>query len=410
VLSVQVAVRKLLNDLRLVIIEQEGGHLELMGKRGQNEGSIFQRGDGRWCAQLNLGWENGKRRRKCVYGATAQEVQDALLKARADMAAGLPVAVGRQSVAQFLDLWLEDSVKPSVRPLTHEQYRQHVKLYLAPLLGHCRLSKLAPQHIRAFIKRKLEDGLSPRTVQLSIVILRKALSQAVKDGLIGRNVAKLVDGPRVERFEGKMFSPDQARAFLDAARGERLEALYTVALSLGLRMSEALGLCWQDIDFERRTLIVNRILERIGRGQGSTLQLVAPKTSRSRRTVNLPDAAVRALKVHKVRQLEERLAAGSRWQDRGLVFPSRMGTPYEPHGLHDDFKRILAKAKLPDIRFHDLRHSAASLMLAQGIPLRSIQDILGHSSITLTANLYAHVGEKLRREAADAMDTVLAGR
>ena len=379
-------------------------------KRNAGEGSIFQRADGRWCAQLDLGWESGKRRRSYIYGATAAEVQDALLKVRSDQAAGLPIAVERQSVAQFLDRWLEDSVKPSVRPLTHEQYHQHVKLYLAPLLGHHRLSKLAPAHVRAFIKQKLQDGLSPRTVQLSIVILRKAVSQAVKDGLIGRNVAKLVDGPRVERFEGKMLSPEQARAFLDAAKGERLEALYTVALSLGLRMGEALGLRWQDIDFERRMLTVNRILERIGRGQGSTLQLVEPKTSRSRRTVNLPDAAVRALRAHKVRQLEERLAAGSRWQDRALVFPSRVGTPYEPHGLHDDFKRVLAKATLPDIRFHDLRHSAASLMLAQGIPLRSIQDILGHSSITLTANLYAHVGEQLRREAADAMDAILAGR
>jgi integrase len=392
---------------------EKGEAFQLMSKRGQNEGSIFERSDGRWCAVLNLGWEGGKRRRKYIYGATAQEAQGELLKARADYAQGLPVAVERQSVAQFLGLWLEDSVKPSVRPLTHEQYRQHVKLYLTPLLGRHALSKLAPAHVRGFINQKLEDGLSPRTVQLSLVILRKALSQACKDGLVARNVAKLVDGPRVERFEGKMLSPEQARAFLDAAKGERLEALYTVALSLGLRMGEALGLRWQDIDFERRTLTVNRILERIGRGQGSTLQLVEPKTSRSRRTVNLPDAAVRALRAHKVRQLEERLAAGSRWQDRtdfALVFTSGIGTPYEPHGLHDDFKRILIKAKLPDIRFHDLRHSAASLMLAQGIPLRSIQDILGHSSITLTANLYAHVGEQLRREAADAMDAVLASR
>jgi integrase len=126
--------------------------------------------------------------------------------------------------------------------------------------------------------------------------------------------------------------------------------------------------------------------------------------------VNPPDAAVGALKAHKVRQLEERLAAGSRWQERAPVFPSRVGTPYEPDGLHDDFKRILTKAELPDIRFHDLRYSAASLMLAQGIPLRSIQDILGHSSITLTANLYAQVGEQLRREAADAMGAMLVGR
>jgi integrase len=378
-------------------------------KRNAGEGSIFERSDGRWCGQLDLGWEGGKRRRKYVYGATAQEVQNELLKARSDRAAGLPVVLDRQTVAQFLQDWLENSVKPSVRPLTHEQYRQHVKLYLEPLLGHYRLPKLTPQHVRAFLSQKLADGLSPRTVQLSLVILRKALGQALKDGLLGRNVAKLVDGPRVSHFESQTLSPEQARAFLDAAKGERFEALYAAALAVGLRMGEALGLRWQDVDLDRRTLTVNRILERIGRGQGSTLQLVEPKTSRSRRTVNLPEAVVKALKAHKVRQLEERLVAGSRWRDSGLVFPSRIGTPYEPHDLHD-FKRLLViKAGLPDMRFHDLRHSAASLMLAQGIPLRSIQDILGHSSIALTANLYAHVGEQLRREAADAMDAVFAG-
>lgn len=378
-------------------------------KRNAGEGSIFERADGRWCGQLDLGWQNGRRLTKYLYGVTAAEVQDALLKARADHAAGLPVMVERQTVSQFLAGWLEDAVKPSVRPLTHEQYRQHVKLYLGPLLGDYRLSKLAPQHVRAFINQKLTDGLSPRTVQLSLVILRRALGQAVKDGLLPRNVAKLVDGPRVAHFEGKTLSPEQARAFLDAAKGERLEALYTAALSVGLRMGEALGLRWQDIDLDRRTLTVNRILERIGRGNGSALQLVEPKTPRSRRTVNLPDAAARALKAHKVRQLGERLAAGARWHDQGLVFPSTIGTPLEPHRLHVDFKRVLGKAGLPDIRFHDLRHSAASLMLAQGIPLRSIQDILGHSSIGLTANLYAHVGEQLRREAAEAMDAIFAG-
>jgi len=379
-------------------------------KRNAGEGSIFQRSDGRWCAQLDLGWEGGKRRRKYVYGATAAEVQEQLLKARADIAAGLPIVVERQTVAQYLADWLENSVKPSVRPLTHEQYCQHVKLYLAPLLGHHRLAKLAPQHVRAFLKRKLEDGLSPRTVQLSLVILRRALGQAVKDGLIGRNVGKLVDGPRVSRFESQTLSPEQARAFLETAAGERLEALYSVALAVGLRSGEALGLRWLDLDFDRRRLSINRILERISRGNGSRLQLVEPKTSRSRRTVNLPDFATRALKAHRVRQLQERLAAGTRWQEHGLVFPTAIGTPLEHRGLHVNFKRILAKAGLPDIRIHDLRHSAASLMLAQGIPLRSIQDILGHSSITMTANLYAHVGEQLRREAADAMDAIFGGK
>ena len=236
---------------------------------------------------------------------------------------------------------------------------------------------------------------------------RKALGQAVKDGLLGRNVAKLVDSPRVERFEGATLSPEQARGFLVAAAGERLEALYVAALAVGLRMGETLGLRWTDIDLDRRILTVNRILERIGRGTRSTLQFVEPKTSRSRRTVNLPDAAVTSLRAHRRRQLEERLAAGSHWREQGLVFPSTVGTPLEPHSLHEDFKRMLSRAGLPDMRFHDLRHSAASLMLAQGIPLRSIQEILGHSSIALTANLYAHVGEQLKREAADAMDAIL---
>jgi len=381
-------------------------------KRNAGEGSIFQRTDGRWCAQLNLGWQNGRRVRKYIYGATAAEVQEQLLRVRTDRAAGLPVVVERQTVAQYLADWLENCVKPSVRPLTYEQYRQHVKLYLAPLLGHHRLSKLASQHVRAFLKHKLEDGLSPRTVQLSLVILRRALGQAVKDGNIGRNVGKLVDGPRVSRYESQTLSPEQARTFLEAVVGERLQALYTVALAVGLRPGEARGLRWQDIDLDRRTLTVNRILERIRRsdGDGSTLQLVEPKTSRSRRTVNLPDFAMHALKAHRVRQLEERLAAGTRWQDRGLVFPTAIGTPMGHRDVHVTFKRILGKAGLPDIRIHDLRHSAASLMLAQGIPLRSIQDILGHSSITMTANLYAHVGEQLRREAADAMDAILADR
>jgi integrase len=168
-------------------------------KRNAGEGSIFQRLDGRWCAQLDLGWQGGKRARKYIYGATASEVQDTLLKARAARAAGLPVAVERQTVRQFLADWLDNSVKPSVRPLTHEQYSQHTRLYLAPLLGHHRLDKLVPQHVRAFIKQKLLDGLSPRTVQLSLVILRKALGQAVKDGLIARNVANVVDAPRWKR-------------------------------------------------------------------------------------------------------------------------------------------------------------------------------------------------------------------
>jgi integrase len=381
-------------------------------KRNAGEGSIFERADGRWCAQLDLGWENGKRRRRYIYGVTAAEVQDALLKARSDQAAGLPIAVERQTVAQFLDRWLEDSVKPSVRPATHQQYFQHVRLYLSPSLGRHRLSKLSPQHVQAFVNERLKIGLSPRTVQLSLVILRHALDSAVKWDLVGRNVATLVDSPKVQRHEITPLDPQQARRFLEAARGERLEALYSVALSLGLREGEALGLRWIDLDLDARQLSIRQCLQRIGGKRFGTgpgkLQFVEPKTDRSRRTLRMPDAIVRALRAHRVRQLEERLSAGSAWVENGLIFTTTIGTPLEPRSAVTDFKRILEKAALPlSIRFHDLRHSAASLLLAQGVQMRAIMELLGHSTIALTANTYSHVMPSMMQDMAEKMDAIL---
>jgi integrase len=201
------------------------------GKRGNNEGTVFKRSDGRWCAVAHSGWENGKRRRKYVYGKTRAKVAEALNKVLQEKAQGLPIAFERQTVAVFLRRWLEDSVKPSVRPLTYQQYHQHVRLFLVPILGTLGLAKLRPQHVQAFLNEKLKGGLSPRTVQLSLVILRHALDQAVSWGLVARNVAKLVDSPKVKRPETQYLTPEQARQFLDSARGKRLEALYSVALA-----------------------------------------------------------------------------------------------------------------------------------------------------------------------------------
>ena len=374
-------------------------------KRGRSEGSIFKRADGRWCGVVDLGWESGKRRRKYFYGATEAKVQDALLKARADHAAGLPVVVERQTLTQYMEDWLENSVKPSVRPLTHEQYSQHVKLYLGPLLGHQRLSKLAPQHVRAFIKRKLQDGLSPRTVQLSLVILRRALSQAVKDGLVARNVAKLVDAPRWKRKEVTPWDAREASRFLLAIKGERLEALYTVALSLGLRRGEVLGLRWSDIDLEAETITIAQALARIG----GKLQFTEPKSRRSRRTIPLHDGLVAALKAHRRRQSEERLAAGSQWRDNGLVFTTGIGTPLEPRALNADFERIVGNIEdLRRVRLHDLRHACASFMIAQGVHPRVVMELLGHSQISLTMNTYGHVVDEVRREVANQMDAILS--
>jgi integrase len=374
-----------------------------MAKRLRGEGSVWLRADGRWCGAINLGWEHGKRRRKYFYGQTAEQVQVAILRARADLAQGLPVVAERQTVEEFLGRWLEDSVKPSVRPLTYEQYRQHVKLYLAPLLGRHQLAKLAPQHVRAFIKRKLADGLSPRTVQLSLVILRRALGQAVKDGLVGRNVAKLADPPRWKRPEIKPWEPAEAARFLDAIRTERLEAAYLLALSLGLRRGEVLGLRWSDVDLEGKTVTISQALARVG----GKLEFIEPKSRQSRRTVPIHDGLVAALRNHRRRQFEERLAAGSRWHDGGLVFTTGIGTPLEPRALNEDFERVVMAAGLRRIRLHDLRHSCATFLLAQGVHPRVVMELLGHSQISLTMETYSHVLPDAMREAIGRMEALL---
>ena len=386
-------------------------------KRGKNEGTIFKRSakhDGRWCAVVDLGWENGKRKRKYVYGETRAEVAEALVKTLRDKAQGLPVAVERQTVADFLDRWLEGSVKPSVRPLTYQQYHQHARLYLKPALGQLTLAKLNPQHVQAFTNGQLNQGLSPRTAQLSLVILRHALNQAEKWGLVPRNVAKLVDSPKVSRPEAQYLTPEQANRFLSAAKGNRLEALYTVALAIGLRQGEALGLRWRDVNLEEGTLTVCQAVERIGGkrfGEPGKLQFVEPKTGRSRRSIAVPESIVRSLRSHHARQLQVRLIAGSGRQDHDLVFSTTKGTPIEATALVRDFKRLLSKANLPtSIRFHDLRHSAATLLLAEGVELRAIMELLGHSTIALTANTYSHVMPAMKRDLAAKIDALLAER
>ena len=375
-----------------------------MAKRGQNEGSIYKRRDGRWVATISLGYKAGKRCRKSFYGKTRRTVQEQLTAALRAHQQGLPAAPERQNVANFLERWLEDSVRPSVRPRTYASYSQLVRLHIAPVLGRHQLVKLGPQDVQHFLNDKLSDGLSPRTVRYLHAVLRCALGRAMKWGLVTRNVATLVDPPAHQRPYVKPLTPNQARAFLDAVKGDRLAALYSVALAVGLRQGEALGLRWEDIDFDAGRLTVRVALQRLD----GRLQLVEPKTVRSRRTIALPQTAVSALRTHRAQQLQERLFAGSRWQGTGLVFTTTFGTPIDARNLTRQFHRILREADLPRIRFHDLRHTCASLLLAQGVHPRVVMEILGHSQISLTMDTYSHVIPALQREAAGQMDEILS--
>jgi len=368
--------------------------------RGANEGTIVQRKDGRWAAAISV----GSRRRKWFYGATREEVHRKLTTAiHAANTTGLADAHGL-TVGAFLKQWLSEVAQPSVRPWTYHGYEVHVRLHINPVLGTIPLERLEPLHVQSLINRKLKDGLSPKTVRYIRGTLRTALNQAVRWGLVARNAAALVDGPRVPSFEIQPFSPEEARRFLTAAKNHRLEALYSVALTLGLRQGEALGLRWQDVDLQMGYLRVARQLQRFN----GVFELVEPKTTRSRRTIVMPPSVTRVLAQHRSRQDQERDAAGPAWKEGGLVFTRPDGYPLDGTVVTHQFHRFLEQAQLPQRRFHDLRHSCATLLLAQGVSPRVVMEILGHSQIALTMNTYTHVVSDLRRDAAARMESVLS--
>jgi integrase len=267
------------------------------------------------------------------------------------------------------------------------------------------LAKLTPQHVHSLVTKKVREGrLSPRTIQYMHSVLRAALNQAVRWRMVHYNAAAMVSTPRVTHREVPALTPADARLLLDAARGDRLEALYSVALALGLRQGEALGLKWADVNLETGVLRVRRASQRVPH-QGT--QLVEPKTERSRRTLVMPPIVINALCAHRGRQAVERLAAGQRWVDLDLVFPSERGTLADGPNVTHRFHKLLKRAELPPMRFHDLRHACASLLLVQGVHPRVVMETLGHSQISLTMNTYSHVLPALQREAADRMEAVL---
>jgi integrase len=376
----------------------------MAGKRGQNEGSIYKRPDGRWCAQVNLGYVNGKRKRKYLYGDTRAEVAKQMTTILRDVQQGIPVATERLTVAAFLDRWLEDYVKPSVRPSTYADYETTARLRLKPALGRIGLTRLTAQDVQKMMNEGIRAGMPVATIRHARLILGIALGRATKWQLVAINAASLVEAPRTEQSEVRPLTPEQTMKLLKSIRGDRLEALYTVAVAIGLRRGEALGLTWDCIDFDAATLTVRFQLQRIDKA----LVRVEPKTARSRRTVALPSVVVDALRRHKIRQLEERLLAGSRWQDSGYVFTTTIGTPLDGRSVTRFFADALTRAELPHVRFHDPRHGCATLLLMRGASLRAIMETLGHSQIAVTANIYAHVGETIKRETAAMMDAALS--
>jgi integrase len=375
------------------------------GRRGSGEGTISQRKNGTFEAKITI--EGGKR--KSIYGKTRKEVQEKLKIALREQQQGTLVTAPQQKLEQFLNDWLENTQKHSVRPRTYERYEEIVRLHIVPGLGHYYLQKLTAQQVQAFYAKKIDEGYKAKTVGMFHSVLHKAIDTAVKWNLIARNVCDLVSLPREERFEMQALTVEQVHKLLDATTGHYLEALFKLALATGMRRGELMGLKWQDINFAKSTLQIRRILTRVpSKMPGKGYVESEPKTKMSRRSIVIASFALEALKQHRVRQLEAKLKGGPLWQDHDYVFCTSVGTHLNPtKDILDQLKALLQKAELPEIRFHDLRHSAATLLLSQGVHPKVVQELLGHSDISITMDVYSHVLPNIQEEAIGKLNAVL---
>src|ERR687894_1833081 len=290
-------------------------------RRGNNEGSIYRRKDGYWVGQYGIETATGRKTRY-IYGKRREEVREKLTKAIADRDGGLVYDADNMTVGEYLDRWLNDSVRDTVRQRTWERYEQFVRVHLTPALGKIKLAKVTPAHVRGLYRDKLNSGLAPRTVLHIHRAFSKALKQPAADGLTPRTPAAPVKPPQPRGEEIRPLNREQVRALFEAASGDRLEALYIMAVTAGLRRGELQGLKWEDVDLEAGTIQVRRTLSE---PKGGYI-FEAPKSGKGR-SIRCSQRAIEALRSHRKRQLEEKLRAGALWQDHGLVFPSSIGTP-----------------------------------------------------------------------------------
>jgi integrase len=335
-------------------------------------------------------------RRHSIYRRTERMAQEALRRALTDADHGIRPVDQRVTVATFLDDWLTTSVRQRVRPRTAESYASAVRLYIVPALGRLPLAKLHPEQVGRMLAALSDRGdLSPTTVRYAYSVLRTALGYALRQGKVLRNVATLVDPPPRSQTNVQPLTREHARALLAGVRGDRHEALYAIALGTGLRQGELLALRWSDVDLGRGELTVRHTLGRFSRQPEPT------KTPRSRRTLRLPQHVITALAAHRERQTLVPLS--------GLVFATDRGTPLRQQNVTLSLQRTLRRLGLPRRRFHDLRHTFATLALEAGEGLDAVSRALGHTSVATTADIYGHWTPAMQERLAQRMDAVLSG-
>jgi len=369
-----------------------------MKRRGQGEGSIRERPNGRWEAR----YRGSDGRPRSIYAETRREAVERLRTALTEREQGIRPANQRITVSTFLADWLEHSVRPRCRPATVASYETMIRLYLEPELGRLPLAKLGPEHIQAMLARlSARPNLSPTSVRYVYAVLRIALGRAAKQAKVIRNVATLVDPPRKSAREVRPLTIAQIRHFLGSVSGDRFEALYVAAIGTGMRQGELLGLRWVDVNLDAGTVRVEHSLQR------GTRTLAAPKTQRGRRTLQLAAFVTNALREHRRRQMVEQ---GDAWSLSGYVFATAKGTPLDTRNVTRYFQLALERAGLPHQRFHDLRHAAATVLIEQGVDLSIVSRMLGHADLSTTADVYAHLTNRMLQTAADQMEAAFSSQ
>jgi integrase len=376
-----------------------------MSRRGRGEGAVYRRkSDGKWVGVVDLGWQEGRRQRRYVYGRTRREVVDRLGEAQRQVHAGVRTTSDRFTVAAFLGDWLA-AAKPTIRASTFASYESIARIHLEPAIGRIPIARLTIADVERLLRAKESAGLSPRRVQLIRATLRRALRRAVRQRLIVTNVAAESYSPRQTRHPVRVLEAREALAIREAIRGSQYGAALAVLMATGLRSGELRGLAWSEVDLAARTLRVSHTLQRVD-GQW---QLLEPKTHAGNREVALLDGTVAILREHRKTQLESRMLLGASWVGSpwDLVFTTVTGRPIDASGLLHAYHRCLDAAGLPRRRIHDARHDYASILLDQGESAVAVSQLLGHASTAVTLSVYGHLMNGAGRKAVDRLEGIL---
>ncbi|WP_327577877.1 tyrosine-type recombinase/integrase [Streptomyces sp. NBC_00145] len=380
----------------------------MAGQRKRNPngaGTITKRKDGRYQCAVYVLQPDGTRARKFAYGKSWAECDTKRRELLDKVDQGVPVPTRSAKLSEWLPYWLDNVIKPRRKLSTYDKYEAHVRLYLSPMLGAKRLESLGVADVRRFLVR-LENQTTAATAKESHRVLRSALSSACSEELITRNVAKLVEPPRADARELHPWTLDETLDFLAASRKDPLYAAFVLAIGMGLRRGEIVGLRWSDLDLENRVLYVRQQTQR----RRGVLYDDDPK-SRRRRVVPLPGLCIAPLRWHRIRQAAARAKAGETWATGSdYVFTTRTGRPVEPRNVYRSFTRVAQSAGIRVVRLHDARHGTATLLTAAGVAPRVVMEILGHSQISITMDVYTHVVQDTQREAMSHMDRLLRRR